>query len=39
MRELEQDQFRQFCKLRGIGTDNRERTVISNEGTNKEPST
>ncbi|CAF0737676.1 unnamed protein product [Rotaria sp. Silwood1] len=35
MRELEQEQFRQFCKLHSIGTNNHEHTINSNEDTNK----
>ncbi|CAF4829996.1 unnamed protein product, partial [Rotaria sp. Silwood2] len=36
MRELEQEQFRQFCKLHSIGTNNHEHTVNSNEDANKD---
>jgi hypothetical protein len=35
MRELEQEQFHQFCKLRGTGTNNHENTFNNNEDTNK----
>jgi hypothetical protein len=31
MRELEQEQFHQFCKLRGIGANNQENPVKNNE--------
>ncbi len=36
MRNLEQERFRQFCKLYNTGTDN---TVNNNEDTNKQSST
>jgi hypothetical protein len=31
MRELEQEQFRQFCQLNGIGTVNTEEILSNNE--------
>jgi len=36
MRNLEQEQFREFCKLYNTGTDN---TVNNNEDTDKQSST
>lgn len=38
MRELEQEQFRQFCKLHNIGPNNNEHTTNGIEDTNKESS-
>lgn len=31
MRELEQEQFRQFCKLNGIGTENTQEILLNEE--------
>jgi Holliday junction resolvasome RuvABC DNA-binding subunit len=39
MRELEQEQFQQFCKLNGIGTENAEEIVSNDEDPNKQPTT
>ncbi|CAF2649480.1 unnamed protein product [Rotaria sp. Silwood2] len=39
MRELEQEQFQQFCKLNGIGTDNSEGSVSNNDDSNEQSST
>jgi hypothetical protein len=38
MREYEQEQFRQFCQLNGIGTTNSEEVISNNEDSNKESS-
>jgi hypothetical protein len=36
MRELEQEQFQQFCKLNDIGTENSVEIVSNDEDPNKE---
>jgi hypothetical protein len=36
MRELEQEQFRQFCQAHAISTQNHESTINNNEDANKE---
>jgi hypothetical protein len=39
MRELEQEQFQQFCKLNGIGTESSEITISNDEDPNKQSTT
>ncbi len=36
MRELEQEQFRQFCKTNGIGSENSNATVTNTEESNQQ---
>ena len=36
MRELEQEQFRQFCQSNGVSTEKQENTDNNNEDTNKQ---
>jgi hypothetical protein len=39
MRELEQEQFRQFCKLNGISTENSEEILSNDDDPNKQSTT
>ncbi|CAF1069711.1 unnamed protein product [Rotaria sordida] len=39
MRELEQEQFREFCKLNGMGVGNSEEIISNNENSNEQSST
>ena len=39
MRELEQEQFRQFCQSNGIGTENVEEIVSNDEDPSKQSTT
>jgi hypothetical protein len=39
MRELEQEQFREFCKSNGIGTENSVEIISNDEDPNKQSTT